>query len=56
MVKASSSQQVESGQTEGISQKVESDASSPSSGSTVSFGVPTVVTQLASCTRRGRYK
>jgi len=56
MVKTSSSQQVESDHTKGISQRVESDASLLSSGSTVSFGVPTVVTQLASCTRRGRYR
>jgi len=46
MVKTSSSQQMESGQTEGISQRVESDACSPSPDSTVLFGVPTIVTQL----------
>ena len=46
MVKTSSSQQVESGQTKGISQRVESDASSPSPDRTISFGVPTVVTQF----------
>ena len=46
MVKTSSSQQVKSGQTKGISQRVESDTSSPSPDSTVLFGVPTVVTQF----------
>ena len=46
IMKTSNSQQVESGQTKGISQRVESDASSPSSDSIVSFGVPTIVTQL----------
>ena len=46
MVKTSSSQQMESGQTEGISLRVESDACSPSPDSTVLFGVPTIVTQL----------
>jgi len=45
MVKASSSQQVESGQTKGIVQKVESDASSQSPDSNVSFRVSTIVTQ-----------
>jgi len=45
-VKTSSSQQLESGQTEGISQRVESDASSPSPDSTVSSGVPTIMTQF----------
>jgi len=44
MVKTLSSQQVESGRTKGISQRVESDASSPSPDSTVSFGVLTIVT------------
>ena len=46
MVKTSNSQQVESGQTKETSQRMESDSSSPSSDSTVSFGVPTVVTQF----------
>ena len=46
MVKTSSSQQVESSKTKGISQCVESDASSPFSDSTASFGMPTVVTQF----------
>ena len=46
IVKTSSSQQMESGQTKGISQRMESDASSPSPDSTVSFGVPTIVTQF----------
>ena len=45
-MKTSSSQQVESGQTKGISQRVDSDASSPYLDSTLSFGVPTVVTQF----------
>jgi len=46
MVKTSSSQQVESDQTKGMSQRVESDASSPSPNSTVSFGELTIVTQF----------
>jgi len=37
---------VESDQTKGISQRVESDASSPSPDSIVSFGVPIIVTQF----------
>jgi len=45
MLKTSSSQQVESGQTKGISQRVESDASPPSPDSFVSFRMRFVVTQ-----------
>ena len=45
IVKTSSSQQVESGQTKGISQRVKRDASSPSPDSFVSFRVLSVVTQ-----------
>jgi len=44
-VKTSSSQQVQSGQSKKISQRVESDASSPSPDSTISFRVPNVMTQ-----------
>ena len=44
MVKTLSSQQVKSGQTKRISQRVESDTSSPSPDSTVSFKVLTVLT------------
>ena len=46
MVNTLSSRQVESGQIKGISQRVESDAFSPSPDNTVSFRVPTVVTQF----------
>ena len=45
MVKTLSSQHVESGQIKGISQRVDSDASSPSPDSIISFGVLTIVTQ-----------
>ena len=44
MVKTLNSQQMESDQTKGIPKRVESDASSPSSDSTVSFGVPAIMT------------
>ena len=44
-VKSSSSQQVECGQTKGISQRVKRDASSPSPDSFVSFRVSSIVTQ-----------
>jgi len=44
MVKTLSSQQVKSGQTKRISQRVESDTSSPSPDSTVSFKVLTILT------------
>ena len=45
MIKSPSSQQVESGQIKGISQRVESGASPLSPNSSVPFRVPYVVTQ-----------
>ena len=45
MVKTSSSQQVESSQTSEISQQGESDVSSSSPDSSISFRIPSVVTQ-----------
>jgi len=45
MMKTSSTQQVERGQAKGISQWVERDESSPSSNSTVSFKMSSVVTE-----------
>jgi len=46
VVKTSSSQQVESGQTKRISPRVDSDASSLSSDINILLGVPAVVTQF----------
>ena len=45
MVKTLSSQQMDSGQTKKISQRVESDASPTSPNSSICFGVPSAVTQ-----------
>jgi len=57
MLKSSSSQQVKSGQIKGRSQRVESDTSSLSPDSTVSFGGANCCDIVrASCTRRGRHR